>query len=145
MKKLAVLLFVMIACATCDKVPINGQLDGMWQIMNIQTPQGVRNVKRDRAYLSFQLHLTQWDYNGRRYYAHFTHAGDSLCFFDFSGLSQHSSEADDDPEITPADMASGLFDVYGIHTVDARFRVVELGRSSLILESADTTLTFRKF
>lgn len=140
-----VVLLVLVCAAACDKVPMNGRLDGMWQILTVETPQGVRDVKADRAYMSIQLHLTQWTHANRNYYSHFRHEGDSLCFYDFAGLSAHATAADDDPAITAAEMAGGLFHVYGIHTLDARYRIIHLSGSSLILESADTTLTFRKF
>lgn len=140
-----VFLLVLLSGAACDKVPMNGRLDGMWQILSVQTPQGVRDVKSEHAYMSIQLHLSQWDYANRIYYAHFRHEGDSLCFYDFAGMSAHATSADNDPAVTPTDMANGLFHVYGIHTLDARFRIVHLSRSSLILEAADTILTFRKF
>ena len=138
-------LFILLGAVACDKVPMNGRLDGMWQILSVETPQGVRDVKSERAYMSIQLHLTQWDYANQRYYAHFSHEGDSSCFYDFAGLSAHATVADDDPAITAEEMSGGLFHVYGIHTLDARFRIVHLSGSSLILQAADTTLTFRKF
>ena len=145
MKKSIALIFALLCCIGCDKVPINGKLDGMWQLTSVQTPEGVHDARASRAYLSFQLHLSQWDFASQRCYAHFSHEADSLRFFDFAKLSAHSTAADDDPAVTPAEMAGGLFGVYGIHTLDARFRVVHLSHSSLILEAADTTLTFRKF
>ena len=145
MKKYILFLLCVLFCTACDKVPMNGKLDGMWQILSIQTPQGIRDVKSQQAYLSFQLHLTQWDYSSQRYYAHFLHEGDSIFFYDFSGLSSHVTSADDDPEITPADMAGGLFDVFGIHTTNARYHINQLGHSRLVLEAQDTILTFRKF
>ena len=61
---------------SCDKVPINGDLDGLWQLTTIQTPESTRDVKSTRAYLSIQLHLSQWDNNGTTFYAHFVHEGD---------------------------------------------------------------------
>ena len=129
---------------SCDKVPINGVLDGLWQIMTIETPAGTRDVKADRAYLSIQLHLSEWDHNANRYYAHFSHEGDSLCFYDFAHNSKHSSNADDDTWITPSEMSAGLLDIWGIHTLNARFHINRLNGSTLILQAADTTLTFRK-
>ena len=131
---------------SCDKVPINGDLDGMWQIMTIQTPNGTRNVKSNRAYLSFQLHLSQWDCDKKRYYAHFTHSGDSIFFYDFKHDSRHRSKEDDNEEITNEEMTKEkLLDAWGVHHLDARYHVQQLNNENLILERADTVLFFRKF
>jgi len=129
----------------CDKVPMNGDLDGLWQLTTVQTGQDVRDVKSDRAYLSFQLHLTQWDHVGFRYFAHFTHEGDSIRFYDFAHDSLHRSKADDNEWVTEEEMRDGAMDAWGIHNLDARYRVRQLDGEALILEKADTTLFFRKF
>ena len=140
------------AVGSCDKVPINGDLDGMWQLMNIQTPEGSRETKSDRAYLCIQLHLSQWDHVGYRYYAHFRREGDSIFFYDFCHHGLHRTEADDNEpityeEMTKTDPAQGwpLMDAWGVHNLDARYRVQKLNSDALILEKEDTTLTFRKF
>lgn len=139
---------VVAALTACDKTPMNGALDGMWQLTSVETPEGTRTTTNDRLFVSFQLHLTQWEVPGtmRVYYAHFSHRGDSLCFFDFTTQALHDlSEGDDDHLITPAEMANGLLDAWGVHTTDARYKVLRLNHQSLILQAQDTTLTFRKF
>jgi len=140
------------AISSCDKVPINGDLDGMWQMMTIQTPAGTRDMKSTRAYLCIQLHLSQWDRGGNRYYAHFRREGDSIFFYDFYHHSLHRSKADDNEpityeEMTKTDPSKGwpLMDAWGIHNLDARYRVQKLNSDALVLEKEDTTLTFRKF
>ena len=42
-------------------------------------------------------------------------------------------------------MHNGAMDLWGIHSVDARYNVLKLNHKDLILQDADTTLTFRKF
>ncbi|MCR5820046.1 MAG: lipocalin-like domain-containing protein [Bacteroidaceae bacterium] len=143
--KVSLLSFLFILClASCDKVPANGALDGLWQLMSIETPGGIRDAKDSHAYLSIQLHLAELDCNLIRYYAHFSHEGDSLFLYDFVHQSKHRSSADDNAWVTPEEMSAGILDDWGIHTVDARFRVNSLNGSSLILQASDTTLTFRK-
>ena len=129
----------------CDKVPMNGDLDGMWQLMTVQTAADTRNVRNDKAYMSIQLHLSQWDCAGIRYYAHFVHEGDSIRFYDFVHDSLHRSKADDNEWITEEEMHNGVMDVWGIHNLDARYRVRQLDDEALVLEKADTTLFFRRF
>lgn len=147
-KSLRSLLTVVLLATTvcCDKVPINGPLDGQWQLMSIETPEGTRQTKANRTYLCFQLHLTQWFRPGKaNIYAHFTHKGDSIHFFDFAHASAQRQEGDNDEWVTPTEMANGLMDDWGVHSTDITFHVGELNRSRLVLECADTVLTFRKF
>lgn len=117
----------------------------MWQIMTIQTPDGTRTVKSNRAYLSFQLHLSQWDCGTKRYYAHFSHTGDSIFFYDFKHDSLHRTKADDNEEITIEEMTKEkIMDEWGVHHLDARYHVQHLNSDELVLERADTVLHFRK-
>ena len=141
------LLLVLLCFVACDKVPMNGDLDGMWQLMTIQTPDSLRDMKSQRAYISFQLHLTQWnDYKGNRYfYSHFTHTADSLFFFDIAHHSKHAVDDNEDEWVTAEEMNDGLFDCWGIHQITPHYRVMKLDRRSLELRQADTLLTFRKF
>ena len=131
---------------SCDKVPMNGDLDGMWQLMKIDTPSGCRETKSDRAYMSIQLHLSQWNHSSDIYYAHFRREGDSIFFYDFCHHSLHRSTADDNEPITYEEMTTTkIMDAWGIHNLDARYRVQELNSDALVLQKEDTTLTFRKF
>ena len=57
----AVILF---SAVSCDKLPENGKLDGMWQIMSVNYAHGSEydslvDIKSQKVYLSFQLKLAQ--------------------------------------------------------------------------------------
>lgn len=131
---------------SCDKMPINGDLDGMWQLTTIQTPEGTRQVTTDRAYLSIQLHLSQWDHHPDRFYAHFNHVGDSIFFYDFAHETKDSEATDDNVWLTVDEMENQkVMDAWGIHNLNARYRVQQLNSSHLTLERKDTILSFRKF
>lgn len=145
MKKIVHTLLLTLLLISCDKVPMNGDLDGMWQLMTVQTGQNVRNVRENRAYMSIQLHLTQWSQGGTTLFSHFVHEGDSIRFYDFAHDSLHRTKEDDDEWITEDEMRDGIMDVWGIHNLDARYRVRQLDGEALVLEKADTTLFFRKF
>lgn len=151
-KTLIAAVLLLQALTACDKVPINGLLDGQWQMMRIETPDSVRDAKPLRAYLCFQLHLSEWNSEDQRYYAEFSHEGDSLLFRNFAHHSLHRTQSDNNEWLTAAEMAGGtddnphgLLDHWGIHTLDARFRVRTLSSSSLVLEQGDTVLHLRKF
>lgn len=138
---------LLLALASCDKVPINGPLDGMWQLMEIEQPNGRQDVKANRIYISFQLHLTQWEdlNNQTSYYAHFTHTADSLIFYDFAHPAKHDlSAGDNDHWITAEEATSGLLAPWGLHSLKARFAVRRLNSDYMTLQQQDTTLYFRK-
>lgn len=130
----------------CDKTPANGPLDGQWQLMSIETPQGIRDTKADCSYLCFQLQLTQWFHpDSRPVYARFTHRSDSIRFYDFARVSAQAAEGDNDEWITPCEMHEGAMDDWGIHATDITYHVRRLDGSHLELERQDTLLTLRKF
>ena len=135
---------LLLLLTSCDKVPINGDLDGQWQLTTVQTPEVTRDMKPLCAYLCIQLHLSQWDYAGNRFFAHFVHEGDSIRFYDFAHASLHRSKADDNEMITEQEMRDGIMDAWGIHNLDARYRVRKLDGEALVLERADTTISFVK-
>lgn len=142
------LSFLLFCFASCDKVPMNGDLDGMWQLTAISTPDTIRDTHAKAVYVSFQLHLAQWNDIGggnRQFFSHFTHTSDSIFFYDFAHPSKHAADDNEDEWVTPQEMHGGLFDAWGIHTIDARYCIQHLDPHNLTLESADTTLTFRKF
>ena len=141
---LFILSLFTLLLSSCDKVPINGDLYGMWQLTTIQTPEATRDVKSTRAYLSIQIHLSQWDHTGTTFYAHFVHEGDSIRFYDFAHESLHRSKADDNEWVTEEEMQGGIMDAWGIHSLDARYRTRQLDSDALVLECADTVLFFRK-
>ena len=144
--RIALVVALFATTGSCDKVPINGPLDGQWQLMSIETPEGSRQTKTHRTYLCFQLHLSQWFRPGKsNIYAHFTHQGDSIHFYDFAHASAQRKEGDNDEWVTPEEMAAGLMDDWGLHSTDITYHVGELNHSRLVLERADTVLTFRKF
>jgi hypothetical protein len=57
MKKALTIIIAILSLTACDKVYINGDLDGMWQLQqvekegNIEYPEGI--------YYSFQRHMAQ--------------------------------------------------------------------------------------
>ncbi|MBQ9285144.1 MAG: lipocalin-like domain-containing protein [Bacteroidaceae bacterium] len=144
--KAIALVAILLTTGGCDKTPMNGPLDGQWQLMSIATPNGLRDTKANATYLCFQLHLTQWARPERKsFYAHFTHVADSIRFFDFVSVSAQTAEGDNDEWVTPRQMNEGALDDWGIHSVDITYHVRQLNSSSLVLEREDTVLSFRKF
>jgi len=133
--------------AACDKIPVNGLLDGFWQLTEIETPDSVRQVKSRRVFLSIQLQMTQWqDYvEDRRYFSHFRLVEDSIFIYDLTHPSQHSLESNNDEWVTAEEMADGLMDAWGLHSLDLRFRMLRLTSDDLVLQREDTIWHYRRF
>ena len=140
-------LFTLFLLFSCNKMPMNGVLDGNWQLISIETPEGRRDVKDSLVFLSIQLQLSQWtDYpRGKRFFSHFIHRGDSILFYDIVHPSPHSLNENNDFYVTAEEMDKGLMNAWGIHTLDARYHLKTATYSDLVLEKEDTILSFRKF
>lgn len=123
--------FMLIAC---DKVPMNGDLDGMWQLMTIQdnVTGDASNVKDSKLYYSFQLHLVQLN-NGEAY-AHFTHQNDSIVMYDWCGGGANDKITD-----------PTVLNKFGLYELRDSFRVEVLTHDKMQLRSRKATLSFRKF
>ena len=145
--RLGVCLLLTIGLTACDKVPANGNLDGMWQLMSVETPDSISPKQAERLYLSFQLGMTYWTRQGKgeRFFSHFTHTRDSIIFYDLCFPAQHSFADPDDHLVSPDTIRAGVLDIWGIHTADMRYAVQTLTSGNLVLEKADTLLRFRKF
>ncbi len=140
---LIVLLF-----PACDKLPANGDLDGMWQLMTIEkNGEEAEEVKSKKVYYSFQLGLVQLnsyeliDRNG--FYAHFSHSDGTLLIYGISFPSKNESASDNNIELTEADLPR--LAPLGIYSLNPRFKVLKLNSKEMILQSEHAKLTFRKF
>ena len=142
------LLFIpLLLLVSCDKTPVNGALDGHWQLTSIETPEASIQTKENHTFLSIQLQLAFWEDNSNKVllYSHFTHRGDSLHFFDLVHPSAHSVDDNTTQWVTAEELDRGLMNAWGIHSLDTRYYIRTLNSSSLVLEKADTLLCFRKF
>ena len=57
MKKILYILLVTSTLIACDKVYINGDLDGMWKLKSVAYPDSISYP--NHIFYSFQRHLTQ--------------------------------------------------------------------------------------
>lgn len=138
MKKLTILfiLTTIFSLSSCDKLPENGKLDGMWQLVQIDTEEGSNHaVKEQRLYYSVQLKLiTLRGMSGSKYIlGRFKHEGNTLSLYDFrTGGDEKPCSLED---LKP----------YGIYSAEPTFEVEKLTGSEMILKSEEATLYFRKF
>ena len=134
------------AVFSCDKLPMNGDLDGMWQLMFVEKDGEVSDVKSRKRYWSFQLHLTQFSRSGNntyRYFAHFKHEGDSLFVYDLCFPSENFTDTDDNVMFTESDVH--ILNQWGIYSLYNRYKVEKLDSDVMILKNDEMKLRFRKF
>ena len=121
---IAVLLILIVSA--CGKTPINGDLDGRWQIMKIEYASGEEETP-ERAYYSVALHtinLMQVGVTSQT--GNMEYTGDSLF------VEMPVSKIED---LLP----------FGMNDTEQRFGVKELTSKHLVLQSDYARLEFRKF
>ncbi len=130
------LLVLVIGLNSCDKAPINGKLDGMWQLMTIEHKDG-EITECQRIYYSIQLHLIEIKDKGshpQSYIGWFTNEGDEITIGDFRHFGNEECHA-----------TLNELEVFGLYQLTTRFRVEKLSNSHLTLEAEGNRLHFRKF
>lgn len=139
-------LLVVMMCMTwgCDKKwPINGNLDGNWQLMTVETKAD--GVKKDchRMYIGIQLHMIELkDLGGNGYqsfFGEFSYNEDEDIVI-IKNLKGKSSTTDNDKQANIKDLKP-----YGINAQETVFKVVKADGKNLILESDYARLTMRSF
>lgn len=124
-------IIFILTSLSCTKRPINGLLDGRWQIMEIEDKGEVSYVKDNKLYYNFSLHvcsLTGYGYvltNGNLKYENNT------IWLDFP--YGHTEE-----------MRLKL-QGYGIYKNPVTMEVEYLDRKKLILKEDDVVITLRRF
>ena len=125
------LIFIFIA-GGCQKSPINGDLDGQWQICEV-TPTPQEEIIKRKLYYCFYMHTCQLTSPGYTFIrGNFTYDGNTI-MIDFPSY-------DDEPESTIATMRQ-----YGIYSNPVTFNIKFLDSEKLIIENPDATITLRKF
>ena len=126
MKRYMIAILLMLIVGACGKMPINGDLDGRWQIMKIEYASGEEETP-ERAYYSVSLHtinLMQVGVTSQT--GNMVYTGDSL-FVEM-----------------PISKIENLL-TFGMNGTEQRFGVKELTSKQLVLQSDYARLEFRKF
>ncbi|MBP5377553.1 MAG: lipocalin-like domain-containing protein [Bacteroidaceae bacterium] len=146
MKKTLYTLYIIIGCcimASCDKLPKNGDLDGMWQLMTIEHNGTTNDVKDRQLYLSFQLDLFQLTKinSNTRYYGYFDNLGDRIVFRNFSDMAEEHPDNPDNYPITDL----SIIEPWGYYALSDTFHIESLTRNDMALRSKNARITYRKF
>ena len=137
MKRFFIILFAAMMFVACDKVYINGDLDGMWQLQRVE--RGDEVVAPVDIYYSFQRHLTfvSKHYDEEmplRYLGNLHYSGDTVVMSGFRKFLEEDI-------VATADALAGFY-LYSDSTV---FVVERLDDEILVMRSSDGRYTLRRW
>lgn len=144
-----------IAFVACDKLPSNGDLDGMWHLQKVTkldaSPMLEEDVSTKKFYWNFQLNLLMINSLGEVMYedkasglqiykafARFEHSGNQL---NVNKIYLHMDVRDS----LITDSHTTMFERYGIMGNADSFYVERLDHKWMVLVSNSRRLQFRKF
>lgn len=140
---LPVLLSVLPGCDR--KWPMNGPLDGQWQLLTVETKADgqVTNRKEEQMFFRFQLELLMLTDLGGNGYG--TYVGRMT--YDRKAQTVTTREMNVRKNSGDSGIPATLEQLapFGLDSGQTRFRVVEANRKRLVLESDYARLTLRKF
>lgn len=127
MKKIYCLLLggMLSFFCSCQKEPINGDLDGMWQLMKIEYAKDNSSVSPTQLYYCIQLHMVYLQ-------------GKTGC----SGTFAHSG---DSVHIVIRQRKAANVAPYGMNDTIQHFYIEQLSPQKMTLRSSYASLSFRKF
>ena len=146
MKKIIYIIIILaglMIVGSCDKLPMNGKLDGKWQLKTIIKNSQKKNQEDAGIFWSFQLKLCQITYmrglfDGASNIANtrFLYKNDSLFIFNIYLNFRNR----DSLIVTP----TTIFEEAGITGSQEGFKVITLNKKNMLLENGNKKLLFRK-
>lgn len=141
MKKLLYILTTALLLSACEmEMSDNGNLDGLWQMTEMQidnqAPVDMRTTGTVMG-VQFNLMYIHNSTGGIQTYSRFSNEGGYLRLYDFR---EKKHDVSDFPIEDPT-----LLNVYGIFSLDERFKIETLTSSNMILKSDRSLLKFRKY
>lgn len=129
---LIIISFSILFCFSgCQKSPINGDLDGMWQIVSIDPEPDDGPFDPSQLYYNFSLHVCQLSTYGGTWINGLMNFDSDILTIDFSSFNVPDQQL--------------KLRQYGINSDNVTFTVELLNRKSLVLRDGDTVITLRKF
>lgn len=120
------LIIVLLALSSCYKVSHNGDLDGMWRVISIESVETGKESHPDQIFYCFDLSIAQLT----RGYIVAT-----------ANMVYHYPEIKlDFPNQRPEVLAD-----WGIYATYVEFEILKLNGSSLVIKSDDSIVTMTKF
>lgn len=124
--------FFLASICSCQKSPINGDLDGQWQVLSVEPlPVDPDPMFDTRLYYCFYMHVCQLSIPGGVWIdGNMDYSGNQLSI-DFPKL------------LNPLEL--NALSQYGINSNPVVFQVEYLDRKKLVLRDGETVVTLRKF
>ncbi len=146
---------LIVGLYSCDKLPKNDDLDGMWHLQRIShldvTPQVDEDVAPSQIYWSVQLDLLQISSPKSPIYVDATtgkQASNAYCRFDYTGTTLNINKvylSFDVKDSLLLDPTTQIMEPYGITGCADNFNIEALGSKQMILVSDTKRLVFRRF
>lgn len=153
MMKHTILILLSIFCllCSCDKTPANGDLDGMWQLMEASEADGnggyanAVSRKADGIYWKFQLQLLMIHSQFEPLNGHTFDTAARFCRHDnkLDITATYVHFGDRDSLLT--DPACTELIPLGIHGNSASYTIEKINGKEMVLSSGHNRLVFRKF
>lgn len=115
----------------CQKASINGDLDGRWQIIEIETDNEIEDVKDNQLYYNFYMHVCNLSYYGG--------------VFTEAVLSYDNNIIELFFPYIQTDYGEMVLTQYGIYSNPVKFKVVYLDKKKLVMQNDNVIITCRKF
>ena len=148
-------LLLVVGVFSCDKLPKNGDLDGMWHLQRMTTlsttSQEVKDVAPQQIYWKVQLDLLQIssprlpiykdEATGKQTY-------NAYCRFEYTGTTLNVNKvylSFDIKDSLLTDFTTTIMEPFGIMGCADTFYIENLDSKRMILVSDDKRLEFRKF
>lgn len=129
--RLTILIGIIPTVYGCQKSPINGDLDGQWQVVTVE-PEVTEIILTEKLYMCFSLHVCQLSqYGGVWTTGKMEYVNNQTLYLYFPYAITYLSEA--------------KLRQYGINKNPVTFTIEHLDKKSLILRDGDVIVTLRKF
>ena len=151
-------MLLMVGAYSCDKLPKNDELDGMWHLKQMTTFSATseedgasEDIAEKGIYWNINLDLLQI-YSKNQVMYHDDKSGKDVyhayCRFEYTGTTLNVSKvylSFDVRDSLLTDPETSILEPYGIMGCADKFNIEQLGSKRMILVSDDKRLVFRKF
>lgn len=124
-------LFLVLTFTQCQKAPINGKLDGMWEVKEISDGESSL-IPRQRLFYNFYSHVCNLTTFGNPYLSgNMNYTGETLTL--------------DFPNVNPSVITNLKLSDFGIYSNPVTFGVNFINNKTLDLKDGDITIRLIKF
>lgn len=124
-------LLLVLMLSGCQKASINGDLDGRWQLLEIEKRGVTESIKDQQLYMNFYLHVCSLSYYGGTFTEGNLKYENNKIWMQFPYINT----------------LAGLnkLETYGIYSNPVEFQVEYISKDKMIIKEGDIIITLRKF